>query len=177
MAFDFGDITPQTEEMTLGGRKYVVHEASSDAAAKHKNTQVGGARYSGGELERMEGFADADLVLLSCCVTYDDGAEKGQTVPLKVVKQWPERVTKPLVEWIKEHSDMDEGEDPLKVALQKALDRDGSPVTFRDLSDWVNGWPDEDKKDKEMRHLYKLLRPTAKERAKNGQKATTGSSA
>ena len=175
--FDFKDLTPVTKKVTnLGGRDYVLHEASTDAATRYKNKQFESANYEDGKLRRIEGRADADPLLLSCCITYDSGDEKGQLVPLKVVRQWPERVTKGMIQWVKEHSDLDDTEDPLKVALQEATAREDSPVTFDQLLDWVGRWSDESKEDKKLRPLYRLLEKTIEERAKNVPKATTANS-
>ncbi|MFK5283677.1 hypothetical protein ACI3PL_29290, partial [Lacticaseibacillus paracasei] len=79
------------------------------------------------------------------------GAENGQLVPLKVISQWPERVTKTMIEWVKDHSDLDDKEDPLKVSLEKATARDDSPVTFDQLVNWVDGWSKDDQESKDLR--------------------------
>lgn len=176
--FDFSDLVPVTKLVkNLGKRDYLLHEASTEAAKQYKNKQFASAKYGDGKLERIEGRADADPLLLSLCITYADGDEKGSLVPLRVISQWPERVTKPMIEWVKEHSDLDDAEDPLKVSLQKATARHDSPVTFDKLVGWVGGWSDEDKEDKELRPLYRLLQKTVEDRAKNEQKATTDTSA
>ena len=176
--FDFEGLTPKTKEVkNLGKRNYLLHEASTDAATRYKNAQFASAKYGDGKLERIEGRADAEPLLLSCCITYEDGDEKGQLVPLKVVKQWPERVTKPMIEWVKDNSDLDDREDPLKVSLQKATARDDSPVTFDQLLDWVGGWSVGDKEDKELRLVWRLFQKTVEDRSKNGQKPTTDTSA
>ena len=175
--FDFKDITPATKDVkNLGGRSYTLHEASTDAATRYKNKQFESANYEDGKLKRIEGRADSEPLLLSLCITYADGDEKGQLVPLKVVRQWPERITKPMIEWVKDHSDLDDGEDPLKTALQKATGRDDSPVSFDQLCDWVSKWSDEDKESKELRLFYRLLQSTVEERSKNVPKATRDSS-
>lgn len=172
--FDFSDLTPVTKAVkNLGKRNYLLHEASTDAAKKYKNCQYASAKYGDGKLERIEGRADADPLLLSLCITYDDGDEKGRLVPLNIINQWPERVTKPMIEWIKDHSDLDDKEDPLKVSLQKATERSDSPVTFDQLVDWVAGWSKDDQEDKDLRLVYRLMQKTIEERAKNVRSATT----
>lgn len=176
--FDFSDLTPVTQEIkNLGKRNYLLHEASTEAAKKYKNCQYASAKYGDGKLERIEGRADADPLLLSLCITYDDGDEKGQLVPLRVINNWPERVTKPMIDWVKDHSDLDDKEDPLKVSLEKATVRDDSPVTFDQLVTWVAGWAKEDQESKELRLVYRLFQSTIEERAKNVPSATKEKSA
>lgn len=176
--FDFSGLEPATQLIkNFGGRDYLLHEASTAAASAYKNAEISSATYEDGHLKKIEGRADADAILLSGCITYEDGAEKGQLVPLRIIKAWLERATKPMIEWIKEYSDLDDKEDPLKKSLQKALDRPDSPVTFDGLCDWVAKWSDSDKNDKELRMFHRLLKPTIEERTKNGQRATTDTSA
>jgi hypothetical protein len=176
--FDFKDITPATKDVkNLGGRNYLLNEASTDAASRYRNIHFSGARYEDGKLSKVEGIANADAVLLSCCITYSDGAEKGQLVPIAIVNKWPERVTKPMVQWVKDNSDIDTGEDPLKVALQEGLKREDSPLTFDALCDWLKGWDDEARENKKTRPLYRLLQKTIEERSKNGPGSMTASSA
>lgn len=171
--FDFNDITPASRVVKIGGKSYTLHEASTDAACRYRNKHFSGAKYGDGKLERMEGIADADPLLLSCCLT----DETNKMVTLEVIKKWPERIVKPMVAWIKENSEIDSGEDPLKVALQEGFKRDDAPISFDTFCDWVRGWDDASKEDKKLRHLYRLLKTTFEERAKNVQEPTPASSA
>lgn len=176
--FDFKDVTPATKSVkNLGGRDYVLNEASTDAANRYRNIHFSGARYEDGKLSKVEGIANADSVLLSCCLSYADGNEKGQLVPIAVINKWPERVTKPMVQWVKDNSDIDTGDDPLKVALQEGLKRDDAPLTFDALCDWLKGWDDAAKEAKKTRPLYRLLQKTIEDRVKNVPSSTTASSA
>lgn len=172
--FDFNDITPQSIPVKVGGNDYTLWEASADAACRYRNKHFGAARYEDGKLSRIGDIADADITLLAACLL-SDGTK--QPVPLDVVKKWPERITKPLVQWVKEHSDMDDADDPLKVALQDALNRSDSPVSLGTFLDWVDSWSAEDKDDKKLRLVYRLFKPTIEERGKNEPPSTTGSSA
>lgn len=176
--FDFKDLTPAAKNVTnLGGRSYVLNEASTNAASRYRNIHFSGARYEDGKLSKVEGIANADTVLLSCCITYADGAEKGQLVPIAIIDKWPERVTKPMVQWVKDNSEIDTGEDPLKVALQEGLKREDSPLTFDALCDWLKSWDKEAQDAKKTRPLYRLLQKTIEERSKNLPSSTSVSSA
>lgn len=166
--FDFSAVEPIKIPVKIGTNEYLLQEASEDAAARYRNKLAQGMRYSEGTLSRIDSIADADPLLLSCCLY--SPADKA-CVPLKIILQWPSRIVRPLVEKLKQISDLDTEEDPLKVALKAAMDRNDSPISYEDFCKFVDGWSQEEKGSKTLAPLFKVLKPSIEELAKNGPKS------
>jgi hypothetical protein len=109
--FDF-DLTPRTRTVTLDRKPYVLREASEDAANSYQNAQYRGFKIDE-ETGKASGILDqaADEVLLSRClfavVPGPDGGTREEAVSVGFVRGLPHRVSKPMIRWVKENSEMD----------------------------------------------------------------------
>lgn len=120
--FDFSDLTPQERLVKLpahlGGRWYYLREASEASAVAYANVKTRSARYLNGQLDRIEGGADAEtlLVEMNLYKTHNGNTAQillgsnGQPVAIEkgVVATWPDRIVKPMFDWVKSHSKLQE---------------------------------------------------------------------
>lgn len=104
------DLEPYAASVTIMRQKVVLTEASADAAVKYKNASMKTVKMDDGKLTGFDdGFNDADPLLVHLCVfeARDDGTIKTDrngkrvNVPLDVVRSWPDRVLKPVLQEIK----------------------------------------------------------------------------
>jgi len=104
------DLEPYAAQVTVMKTKYVLTEASADAAVKHKNASMKTVRMDDGKLTGFDdGFNDADPLLVHLCLfqVNPDGSIKTDrngkrlNAPLDEVRSWPDRVTKTLLQEIK----------------------------------------------------------------------------
>lgn len=128
---DFSDLATIEITKNIGGKTYVIREASGDAACRYRNAQSKALKYNDGKVVASEGLADVDPLLVSMClfeITGPKGAEKYTPVPVAQIRAWPHRVQKYLVEKVKSISglDLDETEESLEkqiLELQEKLDK------------------------------------------------------
>ena len=103
------------------GEDYLLTAASGTSASKYKNKQISGVTLKDGKPQKMQGVADADLLLLSCCLyetiaggeVSDEnpkGLQAGRLVGITIIGSWPNRVVEPLVTRLKRISDLDEAD-------------------------------------------------------------------
>ena len=127
-ALDFDDLAPIEERVSIGGKKYILREATGDAGCKYRNSLLKATKLGpDGKPVSIEGMADSEPLLVSLCLfeLYEQKGSNGvsetkeRPTPLIVVRSWPARVQKALFERAKEISDLDEKE-TLPV-LQKRL--------------------------------------------------------
>lgn len=114
---DTYDLDPICVPKTLGGKKYILMEASEGAAAAFRNANIRGARFRNNKVVGVDGVADSQAILVSKCLALVDH-NTGQvrrdpsgdpvTVDVAVVRRWGARVVKPLFDEVKEISDLDE---------------------------------------------------------------------
>jgi hypothetical protein len=89
--------------VTIGNMKLLLHEASGEAAMAYRNTMMKGATLTkDGKNAQLGNVAEAELVLLSYCLTH----ENGDSIPLEVLKSWPNRIVKPLCDKAEEISEL-----------------------------------------------------------------------
>ena len=91
--------------ITIDGNPYTVKEATSDAVAEWRNSQMRGMKLSDGKVSGLSEVGQSEIVLVAHCV-YDDRND-GNHVPIHVVKGWPDRITSVLFDRIKEISNLD----------------------------------------------------------------------
>ena len=120
------DESPIEVPVSIQGKKYVLREASGDAARKYHNAVLSSTQLGPeGKPSRIKGMADVEPLLVSNCLFSVD--DEGQQVPvlLQTILDWPARVQKGLFERIKDISDLvEEGEvEELEKALEKAKQR------------------------------------------------------
>ncbi len=104
---------PKEEDVTIGKMTYILREASGGAASEHKDATFKAVKVNNQtNTSTFSGIADADLVLLSRCLFEDktpaDKPDRKMLMPvqLSTVRSWPNRITEPLVEHLKEISGM-----------------------------------------------------------------------
>lgn len=129
--FDFDAVEPQQKPVRYQGKKYVLLEASESAHAAYQNVVTAAARFGeDGQIQRAQGLADADPVLLAQCLYAADrdgrlpldregNADRRHLVPIHVIKGWPHRVTEPMVDWVCEVSGLRVR--PTEQALEKQI--------------------------------------------------------
>lgn len=122
---DLGDLAPVEVRYKIGGKSYVLREASEAAASTWLRHRINSRIYNeSGEFAGLnESADDLDALLISLCL-YD--SDSGENPPLAVVKSWPVRVTSVLAKKAKEISDLDTVATPETIrkeieGLQKML--------------------------------------------------------
>lgn len=119
-AMNFDDPTLREVPVKIGDKRFVLREASGDAACKWRNSILKATKLVDGKPASMDGLADGEPYLVSLCLfeLNADGLEL-RPVPLHVVRSWPARVQKALFERVKSMSDLDDAEDA--GALEKTI--------------------------------------------------------
>ena len=94
------DLTPAAQPVELDGESYVLTEASSSAAAMYRNAISRATKLGpdGKPVSFGDGFAEADLILLSLCIFKTGNNGSRSAVPIDQVRHWPERVVSQLVD-------------------------------------------------------------------------------
>lgn len=121
--FNSEDLTPHEETFTIGPRSFLIREADEAAIVKWRNSQVKASKLDQATGRIIIGeVADSDPLLISLCLfekTEKDGKETLSPVPLSVITKWPNRVTKKILDRIKEISELNE--DDTEEGLTKRL--------------------------------------------------------
>lgn len=133
--FTFDTLEPQSKIINVGGKpKYVVFEASEGAATKYRNAAARSAVMTDGKVTGVQGIGEIQPLLVSECIyelkdgkvtTLADGVtpDPRSKIPLATVKFWSAKTVKPLFNWIKEVSQLDEPtESPERKALLALFD-------------------------------------------------------
>ena len=111
---DFGELNPAEVDVKIGGREYVLREASGDAACKYRNALLKATKLGpNGKPQSLDGVADSEPLLVSLCLfeKYRSGDEiKERPAILPQVRGWPSRVQKTLFDRAKKMSGLDESE-------------------------------------------------------------------
>ena len=118
------DILAVEIPVTIGKDKYILREASGEAACQYRNKITACARQTGEDMIVDGPIADADPLLISHClfkvnVVKEEEVVSRAHVNINVVRAWPERVLKVLVAKIKEISPLDSDGDEDITALEK----------------------------------------------------------
>ena len=99
--------------------RYVLREASADAARQYRNAAASGAVFNQGAVTTGTRVGDVQPLLVSLCLfkvlEWDDAENKALAVsdthvPLDVVLSWPESIVRPLFQRAKEISTLGEAE-------------------------------------------------------------------
>jgi len=98
--------------ISIDNRDYVLVEASGSAGAKYRNEIVASMILdSKGKPKGMGKIANADLLLLSLCLYKVNDEGKRELVALGAIQQLPHRVFKPLVDKLKQISELQDTEE------------------------------------------------------------------
>ena len=124
-AFDFNDLEPARVPVRYKGRQLVMVEATADAAAKYRNAQMKATKLQDGKPVGIDGFADADPILLSACLfevkagdPLSPTAELGP-VGTGFVRGMPHRIAKPLLMKLKHISGLNDDESEESLERQR----------------------------------------------------------
>lgn len=124
--FDFDDLTPQFKPVKYLKKQFVVKEARGRAVVAYRNSAMRAAKMKDQEIVGIDGLADSEIVLVAACLfevrpdILINDKPKELTVSETFVRDMPYRVVKPLYDWIKAVSEIDEGEDEASLLKQKA---------------------------------------------------------
>jgi hypothetical protein len=119
------DINPIETTFTFEGVTYVAKEAMGNAANKWRSAIIKATRQNAeGKLSPTEHLPDTEPLLVSLC-TFTRSEGKDEPVDIKTVKNWPSRLIKRVFNWIKEVSELGEGEtkEELEKQLKKTQER------------------------------------------------------
>lgn len=122
-SFDFDGITPVSIPVRVGGKRYILREATGDVAVRYRNACLKAMKLGAdGKPVAMENMADVEpyLVHLTLFAVAENGGES--QVPLATVRGWPARVVKALFNKAKEIGSLDEAD--TKEQLQARIDAD-----------------------------------------------------
>lgn len=118
--FDFTDLTPKTVPVKYAGKSYTLHEATETAAVQYRNAGIRAVKFSDeGKMSGVQGIASTEPLLVSLCLRDD----KGNPVRLDDVLGWPARVVKPLYEWVKANSGLNEDDEDTTAKIDKEIAR------------------------------------------------------
>lgn len=121
---NFDDIALIEIPVKIGSKRYVLREATGDAACKYKNAQMACAKFNAdGKPAGVGNMADTEPLLVSLCLfeVDDQGQPLKTSVPLQTVRGWPARIQKALFEKVQAISQLEIKE--TKETLTEKIDR------------------------------------------------------
>lgn len=119
--FDFSDLTPQTATAIIGGKKYLLREATEDQAVKFKNMSAKAVKFKDGETTGIEGAANVEPFLLSLTMVEVDADGKEKQVFESFIRTLLARVVSPLFDWVRDASGLG-GKDTVESIDKKIAD-------------------------------------------------------
>lgn len=129
----YEDLEPIRIPFRVKKHRYILVEASEDAARKYRNAGARSARMADGKVIGVDGIADVQSLLVSLCVFIpddhgrvrlykDDIPDQRFRVELDTVRGWSAKTVKDLFNRIKEISDLNE--DDTEETLAKRIEED-----------------------------------------------------
>lgn len=127
---DFSDLAPVEVPVTVADKKYILREASGDAACRWNNAVSKAYKLSpDGKAVAIDGLPDVEPLLVSMCLYTPDAngkvvvkangdADPKTLVPLATIRSWPSRVQKALFDRAKKISALGETDDAEVVEKQ-----------------------------------------------------------
>lgn len=130
----FDSLEPVEVPVAIGQKRYVLREASADAAAKFRSAASRAARFNEeGKLTHVEGLGETELVLVANCLCFPDDANPRTArvnrdgVPFLVginhIRTWKEAIVKQLFDKAKEISPALEEKETIE-AIEKRMAKD-----------------------------------------------------
>jgi hypothetical protein len=98
----FETLAPVEVPVKIGSGRYVLREASGDAACRYQNAVLKTTKLGpDGRPTDINGLADCEPLLVSLCLfeivhTTDSDPPKYRPVPLSVIRSWPNRIQRAL---------------------------------------------------------------------------------
>jgi len=123
-SFDFGDLAIIKIPVVgpIGKKKYILIEASEDAAARFANARGECAKFKDGGLSGVKGLGDLPRFLLQLTLfnTNEDGSLNPQSpISHAALSKWPTRVVKPLYTEALKISEIDDDQDLKTLKKQR----------------------------------------------------------
>lgn len=147
--FDVDDLAPRSIRVKLGGRDYVLKEASEEAAVRYHNHVMKGARLEDGKVTSITDMASAEPALLASCLfemrvdkdgspkLRQDGRQEEGATGEGFVKALPSRIAKAMLRWVTDNSDLGQGgpseAERIRGLLVGAFARPDSPAKLADV--------------------------------------------
>lgn len=142
----FDSLLPVEIPIKAGDKRYFLREADDETASAYHDARQGCLIVQNGTVVGSRGTAHTKRVLVAGCL-FD---AEGKKVGIDVVKKWPDRIVGQLFNEARRISFIQE-DPPERVALEKALTAEGSPIDAQKLYHYVDSLPDSDRD-------YKLLK-------------------
>ena len=107
------DLAIREVPATIGGKEYIIREASGEAVAKWQTAQTKGMKLdkTGRPIELGDGAARAELELVAQCLweKYEDskGTQQERLVPMVVLKDWGNRHIRKIFKIAQEISELE----------------------------------------------------------------------
>jgi len=112
---------PQERPVKFRDREFLLRVADGAAVVEYDNMRTRALTLNeDGKPEKLGDISNAGPVLLSRCLFYNDGPQKGEAVPSRVILGWPAQVQTRLITICKEMSDIDQ---PNTESLEKQIER------------------------------------------------------
>lgn len=121
---DFGDdLSPREVPVKMGGKNYVLKEASAAAVCQYRNAITAAAKMGpDGKPTAFGNVADAEPLLVSLCL-FEVRDGKQLPVPLIQVRGWKNSVTSKLFERVQKISDMVGGDEETADTIREKMDK------------------------------------------------------
>jgi hypothetical protein len=123
---NFDDLAPIEIPTSIGGKKYVLREASGGAAVRYRSASARCLRMNDGKLSAMEGIGELEPLLISMClfeVTERGSVSMDTPQGRTLINSWPSRVHRALYEKAKEISPGLEEKETTET-IQRRVQRD-----------------------------------------------------
>ena len=120
---DFESLLLECVPVTIGDKHYTLREASTEIFAKYRSAIFSRSTMKTGRANKapefkIDGLPDLDTYLLSLCLT-DDAT--GHNVTEDEIRGWPNRITEPMIDELKEMS-----------GIQVVVDEDATPEEIQE---------------------------------------------
>lgn len=129
----------------VGEDEYELREASVGAAQAYRDAQLSGITLGANSKPvKIEGMASSESLLVASCIykiSRDPETKEitgRQVVAEKTLKQWPTRIVKPMFEWIKEVSNLNESNNEIVDEIKKILELPESPLPYEDFVNYIS---------------------------------------
>ena len=119
--FDLSEFDAPAEEIVrFRGRIYLLRAADGAAVVEYDNLRTRSITLNeDGRPEKLGDISTAGPILLSRCLFFHDGKEKGESVDKRMILGWPGQVQTRLINRCKELSDIDQ---PTTETLEKQIE-------------------------------------------------------
>lgn len=123
---NFDDLQPIEIPVKFRNRRFMLKEATGDAAVKYRNAMLESTKLGpDGKPVSVKGMANIEPYLVSLClielIADKDGKDRERPVSDTTLRGWPNRVLKPLYDTCKEISALSE-EDDTEEAITKKIE-------------------------------------------------------